>query len=62
MRNELATDDAAMTDEMAVFGTHPYKRSHGLASGLCDTLPWMRERRRSLGGVSSTASVLRARC
>jgi hypothetical protein len=38
MRNDLATDDMAVTGEMAVFGTHPYKRSHGLGRGLCDSL------------------------
>jgi hypothetical protein len=37
-RNDLATDETALTDEMAVFGTHPYKRSHGLARGLCNSL------------------------
>ena len=38
MRNDLVTDYSAVADEMAVFGTHPYKRSHGLAMGLCDSL------------------------
>jgi hypothetical protein len=33
MRNDLATDDMAVTGEMAVFGTHPHKRSRRLGRG-----------------------------
>jgi hypothetical protein len=43
MRNDLASDDTAVTEEMAVFGTHPYKRSHGLARGLCDSLRYKQQ-------------------
>ena len=45
MRNDLGTDETVVTDEMAVFGTHPYKRSHGLARRLCDSLACLRNSR-----------------
>jgi hypothetical protein len=57
MRNDLATDDMAVTDEIAVFGTHPYKRSHGLATGLCDSLT---RKRQSRTGSTSLVVVDRA--
>ena len=47
MRDDLATDDMRVTEEMAVFGTHPEKRSSGLAGGLCDSLAWLRASRKS---------------
>jgi hypothetical protein len=34
----LATERLRATDEMAVFGTHPFKRSSGLARGFPDSL------------------------
>jgi hypothetical protein len=36
--DDLGTDAARMTDAVADFGTHPQKRSSGLAGGLCDSL------------------------
>jgi hypothetical protein len=33
------TDGQRGTDEMAVLGTHPYRRSSGLARGLPDSHP-----------------------
>jgi hypothetical protein len=35
----LATGRLRSTDEVAVFGTHPYKRSSGLARGFPDSVP-----------------------
>ncbi len=37
VRDALATDRLRATDAMAVFGTHPYKRSSGLARGFPDS-------------------------
>ena len=34
VHDALATDRLCATDVMAVFGTHPYKRSSGLAKGF----------------------------
>jgi hypothetical protein len=36
--DDLGTDAPRMTDAVADFGTHPQKRSSGLAGGLCDSL------------------------
>jgi hypothetical protein len=47
VRDDLATDRPLATNEMADFGAHPYKRSSGLARGLCDSLAWLRQRRPS---------------
>jgi hypothetical protein len=38
VRDDLATDRPHVTDAIAVFGAHPYKRSSGLAGCLCDSL------------------------
>ncbi len=37
MHDVLATNRLRATDEMAVFGTHPYKRSSALAWGFPDS-------------------------
>jgi hypothetical protein len=37
VHDALATDRLGATDEMAVFGTHPYRRSSGLARGFPDS-------------------------
>jgi hypothetical protein len=37
VRDALATDRLRATDEIAVFGTHPYTRSSGLARGFPDS-------------------------
>ena len=37
VHDALATDRLRATDVMAVFGTHPYKRSSGLAKGFPDS-------------------------
>jgi hypothetical protein len=42
VHDALATDRLRATDEMAVFGTHPYKRSSGLAKGFPDSVPGRR--------------------
>jgi hypothetical protein len=36
VHDALATDYLCATDEMGVFGTHPYKRSSGRAGGFPD--------------------------
>jgi hypothetical protein len=40
VRDALATDRLRATDEIAVFGTHPYTRSSGLARGFPDSHAW----------------------
>jgi hypothetical protein len=42
MHDALATDRLLATDEMAVLGTHPYRRSSGLARGFPDSVPGRR--------------------
>ena len=42
VHDALATDRLRATDEMAVFGTHPYKRSSVLAWGFPDSHRQMR--------------------
>jgi hypothetical protein len=37
VHDAFATDRLGATDEMAVFGTHPYRRSSGLARGFPDS-------------------------
>jgi hypothetical protein len=37
VHSPLATGRLCSTDEVAVFGTHPYKRSTGLARGFPDS-------------------------
>ena len=37
MHDALATDRLRATDEMAIFGPHPYKRSSPLARGFPDS-------------------------
>jgi hypothetical protein len=37
VKHALATDRLRSTDEMAAFGTHPYKRSSGLARSFPDS-------------------------
>jgi len=45
VHDALATDRLRATDGMAVFGTHPYKRSSGLARGFPDSHRRLRQRR-----------------
>jgi hypothetical protein len=42
VRDDVATNRPLATDEIADFGTHPQKRSSGLAMSLCDSLRALR--------------------
>jgi hypothetical protein len=44
VHDALATDSRDATDDLAVFGTHPYKPSSALARGFPDNHPHMQER------------------
>jgi hypothetical protein len=57
----LATNRLRATDEMAVFGTHPYKRSSVLAWGFPDSVRDKRQRPIKLArSRSSSRAILRA--
>jgi hypothetical protein len=39
VHDAIATDRLRATDEMEVFGSHPYKRPNALARGFPDSVP-----------------------
>src|SRR5829696_3637695 len=51
--DDIAPIGQRATEAVAVFGPHPYNGSSELVGGLCDSLPWMRERPPTLGGLLS---------
>jgi len=67
MHDALATDRLLATHEMAVLGTHPYRRSSGLARGFPDSVPGApppplrKENRRGYFQVSASDGLRRRR-